>query len=276
MSDLAHLSKSSMEAYMMCPRSWKYKYKIKPVTARSENLVFGIAFHSAMEKICRAMADGHSFSAEEFWADSWQESIDADSSTIMFLDRDPDEYEELGLRMILQSDLLPIMADMTPAMVKWEDDEGMEEMDWGIEYPVRFLNPNLPIPIIGYIDYLRDDFMPIDFKTSARKWNADKAAKEIQAKIYVAGLKWMGLPVPDAFTHIVVTKTKTPGVELWETPILQSEIDWVMKAAGDVYEAIAAERFPPNTMSWKCSPKYCEFYDFCMMGQPYMLKEDVQ
>ena len=44
-----HLSYSSISTYLMCPKSWEYRYLIKPDAPTSANLIFGSAFHNAIE-----------------------------------------------------------------------------------------------------------------------------------------------------------------------------------------------------------------------------------
>jgi hypothetical protein len=73
---------------------------------------------------------------------------------------------------------------------------------------------------------------------------------------------------PDlAFRHYVFVKTKTPKVQIWETTRTVSDLFWLFGLISDVWQAIDRGAFPPNPGTWKCSPRYCEYWHLCRGAQ---------
>ena len=72
--ELRHLSYSSVNAYHLCPRSWKLRYIDKVRAPASSALVFGGAFHEAVEARIKAhIADpARAASMAEAWPKIWQ------------------------------------------------------------------------------------------------------------------------------------------------------------------------------------------------------------
>ena len=50
---LDHLSYSSISTWLMCPRSWKYRYLDRVPVPTSPALMFGSAFHNTVEEYLR-------------------------------------------------------------------------------------------------------------------------------------------------------------------------------------------------------------------------------
>lgn len=264
---MEHLSKSAIEKYITCGESYRRRYIVKEETYTSSNLVFGIAFHDAIEQYVKEMELGNlNFDIGAYWTKVYNAKL-MDFPKILFDDGSPEESEELGLRLLDNPELFASLAAYKPSRMTWTDEEGEHEGP-AIEMPITFDIPGIDVPFIGYIDMLCDDGVPMDFKTAARGWNADKAQKELQPAFYIAGLAAMGRSVPgNMFRHMVITKGKNPTVTVWETTRSEQEIAWAMRLAVLAYKGIEAGVFVPNPMSWLCSPSYCEFYATCMGGE---------
>jgi len=249
---LDHLSYSSISTYQLCPRSWKYRYIDKPRVPTSPALVFGSAFHDAIE---RAMIEGEP--PAKLWAESWEDQLsDGRNAVIDWGDKSEPEMRELGARMFAASEVAAQVATIKPLVI------GGEPV---IEKRVEMRVPGVPVPIIGYIDVITEDGVPGDFKTSARKWNASKARQETQPIFYLVALNQEGWEhSPDLrFRHYVFTKTKSPAAQVFETTRNLNQMVGLAEIVVGVWKSIEAGAFPCNTTTWKCNPKWCSYYDLC-------------
>lgn len=245
---LDHLSYSSISSYLMCPRAWKFHYLDKVPAPTSPALLFGSAFHNALEGYIK---DRDSLPLTERWLQAWQEQTERDQE-VNWGDDTPEALANLGVRMFGDSDVRDLVNSLTPL--------SPEHVEQYIELQV----PGVPIPIIGYIDMVEEDGVPCDFKTSSRSWYQSKADDELQAGFYLAALNQLGTPSSgNLFRYYVFTKTKTPKAQIWETTRSNAELLWLFGLIREVWEAIQAEHFPPNPTTWKCSAKWCEYWSIC-------------
>ena len=128
--------------------------------------------------------------------------------------------------------------------------------------------PNCPIPVVGYIDAIQHDMTPVDFKTAGRKWTQDKADHSLQATMYIAMMYANGLitSLPAKFEFHIFTKTKNPEVQILKTWRDAQDLIELYNLIGIVWDAIEQGVFVPNSGTWLCSQKYCDFWDRCKGG----------
>lgn len=263
MPELDHLSYSSISAYQMCPRSWFYRYVEKTPVKTSTALVFGSAFHDAIEDYVRQRAIGTH--AEDkapekplaaCWEQAWSAQIERNGADNIDWGEDtPEALSNQGLAMLSAEEVIQTLNGLAPLV----DD------DIHIEDRITLTVPGVPIPIIGYIDIITSDGVPGDFKTSSRKWYSDRADGEMQPVFYLAALNQAGYTRnPERrFRHYVFVKTKTPQMQVIETTRTAGELLWLLDMVRSVWDGIAAEVYPMNPTSWKCSPKWCEYWGMC-------------
>ena len=245
-----HLSYSSISTYLLCPRSWRYHYLEKVETPVSPALVFGSAFHDALEGYVR---DKETPLAHH-WCGAWKAQTEGRDVS---WDKEPTDYEDLGTAMFSKPDTVQLIDAIQPLMA------GDYPM---IEERVELNIPGVPVPVIGYIDVIEADGIPADFKTSARSWSQSRADDELQPTFYLAALNQLGFEMnPDLkFRYYVFVKNlKKPVVQLWETRRTAGELFWLFGLVKEVWQGIERHIFPPNPTTWKCSPKWCEYWDRC-------------
>lgn len=265
-----HLSHSSINTYLLCPRSWRMRYVDKVQTPSASALVFGGAFHDTVETALSAVAQGETSPLAtswllKLWSEKWQAKIAKEQ--VAWGDESPEELAALGARMLgnklevsgagpnrietmpqFLSKIVPMMDDDKPA----------------IERKIELRVPGVPVPVIGYIDIVCADGVPGDFKTASRAWYADKAHEEMQPVFYLAALAQMGMPVPDGkFRYYIFTKAQKPKAQIIETKRTPSQLLWLFEVISETWQAIQASSFPPNPCTWKCSPAYCEYWQMC-------------
>ena len=252
MNDLDHLSYSSIKAYLTCARAWKYQYVEKVPTYATSALVFGSAIHNAIEAYVKS---DRSQPPATFWDSAWQAATGSEGKEVAWGAERPEEHYNEGLRILgndqVQYNLATIQAST--------DDQGHK-----IERRVELRVPGVPIPIIGYIDIQMADGVPGDFKTSSRSWTSDQAQEETQSLFYLAALNQAGATVEGwRFRHLVIVKTKTPQMQIFEHRHAPGEIFWLFGMIGNVWTGIQADVFPENPGTWKCNPRFCDFWSRC-------------
>jgi len=255
---IKHLSYSSINLYTMCARAWRYRYLDKVKTPRSFNLVFGSAFHNAVEA---AIANSDvSAPLVTYWDGAWKDQLER--GEVDWQDKTEQEIYDLGVKMLSAKAIV-------------EQIEALGRV-CAIEEKVILRVPGVPVPIIAYIDVIGADGVPCDFKTAARSWNQKKADTELQPSFYLAALNqrdWEGWKQnPELkFRYYVFVKTKTPKVQELVTRRTPAQLLQLLGFIRDVWQSIEAgiesDNFPQTGQgSWKCSEKYCEFWPMCMGG----------
>ena len=246
--EIKHLSYSSVSSYLMCAAAWKFHYLDKIQTPTSPALVFGSAFHDTIEKWISGKED----SLSEAWAREWKKQIEGQE--IDWGTEIPEELFNTGINMLTNAEILQEMQNTFFTQAEMPV----------VETKVELSIPEVPVPVIGYIDIITSDKVPGDFKTSSRSWTLDKALDETQPLFYLAALNQMGYPVPDwRFRHYVFVKTKTPKFQVFEHVHNPGQILWLFGMIQKVWRGIEAEVFPPNPNTWKCSPRFCEYWSIC-------------
>ena len=250
-----HLSYSSINTWLLCPRSWKFRYIDKVEAPKSPALVFGSAFHAALEE--HIAQDASQPPLSKRWNECWQRQLGKDQDIAW--DKPEESYRELGEMMLSDPNVVAVVETFKPFM-------GGESPT--IEVPVELRVPDVPVPVIGYIDIIEADGVPCDFKTSARSWSQKKADGEMQATFYLASLNQSGYDVKDLLFryYVFIKNLKKPKVQIWETYRIADDLFWLFGLIRDVYDAIDWGVFPPNPGTWKCSPKWCEYWDVCRGG----------
>jgi hypothetical protein len=250
MIEIDHLSYSSISLFQTCSEAWRRKYIAKEPTFSSPELAFGTAFHGTIEQ---HLNTGQAIS--ELWQEQWQKaSTDESRSPIVWGAELPEKFCNDGIRMFSHN---AIQAGI----------ERIKEQYQGgtLEREVQLKVPGVPVPVIGFIDVLLAGGIPADFKTSSKAWTQDRAQNEQQSLFYLGALNQAGETVPGWwFKHFVFVKTKTPQFQELEHQHSPSEVVGLFITIQQVWKAIEAGSFVKNPGTWKCSPKYCDFYAACM------------
>lgn len=248
MSELDHLSYSSISSYLSCPAAWEFKYVKKAPTFATPELIFGTAFHETVQGYLQGQGELLSI-----WPGRFEKACQESRTPIVWGADTSEQYHNEGIRMLGHAAIT----------------EGIESIkaqykQGPIEREVKLSVPGVPVPIIGYIDVMLEGGTPGDFKTSSRAWTADRAQSETQTLFYLAALNQVGETAPGwTFKHFIFVKTKTPQFQVFEHKHNPGEVFWLFGMIRKVWEGIQAEIFPENPGSWRCSPAYCDFWSKC-------------
>lgn len=250
--DIQHLSYSSISTYLTCPEQWRRKYVLRQPSASTPSLIFGGACHNTLERYISQ--EPRALSLSDLWAESWREKLETEPRVAWGEDT-PAGLMQDGLRLFGHPDIQAVADGIAPFV----DDRGPF-----IERKVEMRVPGVPVPVVGYIDVVTDDFVPGDFKTSSAAWSVDKAQDELQPLFYLAALDQMGYKLDGLrFRHYVFTKTKTPKVQVIETAHAWNEVLWLQQMIRRVWEAIDTQVYPLNPSGWACNAKYCSYWSDC-------------
>jgi hypothetical protein len=244
---IEHLSYSSISLYLDCPEAWRRKYIAQEPTKKTSALAFGSAFHGTIERvISNTQCD---------WTTAWSEEFSkAFQDVTLEPDETPEQHYNEGIRLLSNGEIKNIIGQIVPK----RDIFGAM-----IECKVELRVPNVPIPVIGYVDIILEDGTPADFKTSARSWTQDQATNSLQTLFYISALNQAGLEVNWKFKHFVFVKTKTPQVQVLEHSHTPGELFFLFETIKRVWEGISKESYPLNPTTWRCSEKYCDFFANC-------------
>ncbi len=246
---IEHLSYSSISMYLDCPEAWRRKYIAGEPTKKTSALAFGSAFHGTVERIVQ----GEAANLTNVWSEEFNKAFGEGGVT---LDDDelPEQHYNEGIRILSNNDVQSALTAIKPR----HDSSGAM-----IERKVELSIPGVPVPVIGFIDIILEDGTPADIKTSAKSWTQDQANNSLQTLFYIAALNQAGMEVNWRFKHFVFVKTKTPQVQVLEHGHKPGELFFLFEMIKRVWEGISKEYFPLNPTTWRCGPKYCDFYSAC-------------
>lgn len=244
-----HLSYSSISLFLDCPEAWRRKYIAQEKTKSNTALAFGSAFHGTVERIIQSNAQAN-------WQGIWREEFKKSFTDDITLEQNEtlEQHYNEGIRMLNNKEIQNTIAQIRPR----HDESGAM-----IERMVELHVPNVPIPIIGYIDIILEDGTLGDFKTSERSWTQEKASSSLQPLFYLAALNQKGFEVNWYFRHYVFVKTKTPQIQIIDHRHKPGEIFFMFETIKRIWDGIRKEYFPLNPTTWRCSQKYCDFYADC-------------
>ncbi len=231
---------------MKCPQQWRLKYIDKVEQEKSEALVFGSAIHRAI-----SLGIKDELQPSLYWSTSLEQT-------------------QAEQKFELSTDLVNLGETML-AMGAHTFSDLLSQSIQGIDKKVKLELPGIDVPIIGYVDLIVEDdfyFIPIDFKTSKRKWSQTQADKSLQPTFYLAALNQSGMiQLPATFKYIILTKTKVPQVQVIETERTAQDVFMLFDLISSVWDAIKKEAFPPTDPSnWWCSENYCGVWKHCKFG----------
>lgn len=256
MPDIDHLSYSSISTYLLCPRAWAYRYVDRVTTPSSPSLVFGSAVHGAVERMIRCEHAGTTYDPAEIWREAWG---DATRGEVAWEADIPEEHATTGQTLVCHPDTRATVRALLPLVV---------DGALAIEQRVELRVPGVPIPVIGFIDLITADGVVTDFKTAGKAWTEEKARAEEQPSFYLAALNQAGFTLnPEGqFRHVVWVKAAKPRVQVFVTRRSPQRLFRLFELIGQVWRGIEAGCFPAQTNTWKCAPRWCEYWARCPYG----------
>lgn len=251
-----HLSYSSIQTFLTCPEHWRRKYIAGEPVAVGPPLLFGKTFHKVVsEFVSLPRAERSADLLLQVWDAQWRGALVGEGDSVIWGDDEPAAQESLGRAMLAAPEVTALLTSLEPLVEPWGP---------AVEKPIVLDVPDVPVPIVGFVDLVTQDGAPAEWKTSAALWPANRAALETQPLFYLAALAQEGLASPGGmFRHFVVTKTKTPRLQVMETRRTQAEQEWLFGMIRAVWRSIESEQFYPNPAAWFCNERQCHFWSTC-------------
>jgi hypothetical protein len=262
---IQHWSASSLNMLSVCPRQWQARYIWGRKEAPGAALILGTANHSAMgfnllDKITTGEDKTEAEVVEYFNDKAWPDAInERGGAGEVKWDDGPEEQRALGAKMV-SAYHLNVAPRVEPTSV---------------EAKIEVFVPQVPVPVIGYVDVVQAGNRPIiDLKTSAKKRSDIKPDWRLQGRIYQLAF---ARPVD---WH-VVTKAKVPTTLTGlDAPGLMQDLEVVMQTQEMVrqlstlanhYMTIygADQDWPQLGVShdWRCN--WCAYRSDCPAWRTY-------
>jgi putative RecB family exonuclease len=251
-----HLSASSIAQLVRCARQFYLARIVNIPVLTTPEQALGRAFHTTLAANFRhkakigmdLAADAITAEFDSCWAKESKGELD------WRLDGQSSEQTQEQGRALVRTFHSRLAPHLTPAV----DERGPL-----VERGFRLHIQGIPVPIIGVWDLVDASGAVVDFKSSGKKWSASREQEEKQPSIYLlARLSETG--VLPSFRYCIVTKTKTPDVQVIEAPRAYADLAWfVNEELPLLWRQIEAGVFPPNTSGWWCSPQWCSMWQAC-------------
>ncbi|HET6248074.1 MAG TPA: PD-(D/E)XK nuclease family protein [Tepidisphaeraceae bacterium] len=259
-----YLSHSQLSLMRTCPRKFSFLYVEKtPPDFVPNSLIFGGAIHAAVEFYFRCELEGLDVTYEALMSayhDAWRRQLEKareqagkDVPVQFNKTQDADALHNLAGRMITAF-LASSLANPKGVIV-------------GIEEELRVeLSPELP-DVLAKVDLVTQTegwLHVVDFKTSKSSWTEEKARESAeQLVLYGATLGGMsrslGLPIRLHFA--VLTKHKTPRVQLLPVATDAASLDVMRDSVGQIWQAIQTGNFYPSPSPMNCTT--CPYKSKC-------------
>ena len=247
-----HWSYSALNTYLnICQAQFMYRYVDQAEVERtSVCFPFGKAFHSALTAQAWECMMGGSLTRDEI-VDRFEEAFKIETEAT------PNLIYKEGENFDTVIDLAVKMLDA--ALANWSDYYTIK----GVAQAFRIDIPGLDKPLIGEFDLIVQDGRDaciVDWKTSASRWPAGKADRDLQATVFSYAYEKQNGTAP-LFRFDVITKTKNPGCESHYTSRGFHDFRRFEALANRAQDAINKGVFLPNETSFACNE--CPYRDRC-------------
>lgn len=249
-----YISYSAIRTFQGCPLRYRFRYiDGLPEDCVSSSLVFGSAIHAAMEFFfSQQLAGGEEPGIDEL-LDVFQQSW-----------RDRSE-QKLRFGKTETADSLHQLADRMLAAFLDSDLTKQEGDVIGVEEELRGeLAPGLP-DLLGRVDLILesdDSVIVLDFKTSRSPWSDHQAADQCEQLLLYSDLVRRIVPGKQIrLQFAVITKAKSPKVQLLETTFNESKLDRTKRVVENVWSAIESGHFYPSPSPMQCPG--CGYRNHC-------------
>ncbi|MDF1845045.1 MAG: PD-(D/E)XK nuclease family protein [Rubripirellula sp.] len=240
-----YLSYSAVRTFQSCPLKYRFRYiDGLPEECVSSALVFGSAIHAAVEFFFSQQLAGEEEPGLDELLDVYQQS---------WWDR---SEHEVRFGKTETADSLHELADRMLAAFLASDLTKQEGRIVGVEEELRGeLSPELP-DLLGRVDLLleTDDSVIVqDFKTSRSAWNEYQAEDQSEQLLLYADLVRRLVPGKQLrLQFAVITKAKSPKVQLLEANFDKSKLDRTKRVFESVWSAIQSRNFYPSPSPMQC------------------------
>jgi len=260
-----YLSHSQISLMRSCPRKFAYIYIEKaPPDFIPSSLIFGGSIHASLETYFRAKLEGIAITASDLlstYHDAWTEQLarareqaGGTEVPVRFNKTDTPASVHATAERMLAAFLNSTLAEPKGTIL-------------GVEEQLRvMLSPDLPdvLAKVDLVTHTEGWLHVVDFKTSRSRWTAQKAEESAdQLLLYAVTLAELSrsLGLPARLHFAVITKAKTPVVQLLPVQVDPGRVEVLTQTIAQVWEAIRAGNFYPSPSPMNCTT--CPFRSRC-------------
>jgi len=136
-----------------------------------------------------------------------------------------------------------------------------------IEERLEIKLPGFPLDLVGYPDVVEVDGTIRDLKTRARKPAPGDAGLDLGLAFYNLGFEIKEGRTAPALMLDVLTKTKIPKRYTDVVPADASSAPLIQRIERAALAIESGAFMPADPGHWKCSAKFCDYYDDCPWGK---------
>ncbi len=255
----SYLSYSQIALFRACPRKFAFQYvEHAPKDFLPVTLLFGGSVHAALERYFQSRLEGMEVRQEQLLAvyhQAWKrQMIDAGDVPVRWGKTESTEtIHALANRMFTLFASSPLSQPKGTIL--------------GIEEELRVvLDPDLPdvLTKVDLVTQTAGALHVIDWKTSRGRWNQQKAQESSdQLVLYGVTVSRMSrsLNLPVKLHFGIITKAKTPVVQVLPVPIDTRRVIVLKESVRGVWQAIQSGNFYPSPSSQNCTT--CPFRSRC-------------
>jgi RecB family exonuclease len=252
-----YISLTQVKTFQQCPLKWQFDYVEQlPKERISSSLAFGGAIHAAIEHHFRQLLIGEPAPPVDELLSVYETAWTTESAAPVHFAKGE-----------TANSLLALAGRLLAAFREHEQANPDGEIV-GVEEPLRAPVVSGCPDILARVDLLvveRSALRTIDFKTARSRWNADKIAENAPQLLLYSD---MSTPVAEAYgdlpirpEFIVLTKTKSPSIDVHPVDFDPVELDRTKQVISRVWDAMRMGHIYPNPSTMNCST--CPFADAC-------------
>lgn len=252
----AHISPTTAKAYLGCSLRFYFERVLRLPAPTSPALHLGKAIHAALQRFHLALWRGEDRSPETvsaFFSDAFAR-LERDEGPVEWSVKKPREKaREDGLRVVA---------------AYLDSPECLTEPPKAVEVFLSERIDGLSVPLTGAMDLVRQDLVPVDFKSAAARPDPELAAfeHELQLVSYQLRLESATGGSPPGLELVFLVKTKTPQViKVGVPPADRHRKARVVRLLETAVVGITAGRFHPQP-GMHCS--WCPYRTECSAWIP--------
>ena len=257
--DVSTISPSKIRLLQLCGEAFRRKYIEGERTWYGTAAAIGIATHKSAENdlTCKidmgarlpdeAIADYAADSFELIW-DTEEIELTKEEKEDKFGVHDKSKDQVIRLAELHHKDLAPII--------------NPREVERRLELEVE----GFPLTLVGYADVIEDNDTIRDLKTRGKTPKATDAQDDIGLQFYSVIQDANG-ERPQELALDVLFKTKTPKLVTVTSPVQRDHDATLGRIERAAHIIQSGAYMPAEPTHWKCSEKFCEFFDACRWGK---------
>jgi putative RecB family exonuclease len=252
MSTPEHLSVSQIALYRTCSLKYRFQYLDQlPRGSRPAGLVLGSAVHKALEWLHQRRQAGLPVPLDTllrvFEADWHAQCLDADIRVPPYTS---------PMQLVAQGKQVLTAYARTPA-------RPVQAVEWPFEVPLvdPATGDTLDVPLRGLIDLIEAPDVPVEFKTTQKRWPTTDLPDNLQLTAYSYAYERLVGRAPTELRLVTLVRTRIPAIETYRTTRGPRDYQSLFALAREVRRGIRAGFFLPNRGCWLC--RDCEYDQPC-------------